>query len=244
MWQIPEINNDMQSLVKLCSISLLLFIVVAGCKKVEENNPPVITSVTLNPEAVTPGSSVIVEVKATDNDGDLIIYTYMPSAGTIFGTGSSVSWLAPDTAGIYPLIIKASDESGDYSIDSVSLVVSDIITPTELQGAATFPVGVTGDLSNSRVSLYASLADRIAGFPQKSMITGSGSFSIVNFTMQEIIPGDYYIDVWKDNDNSLTYSNGDFLGWYGSGDLLNPQLNKVSIIEGHTTHVNIQMYIY
>jgi len=236
----------MRSYINVFGLILLISVITAGCKKTTENNPPVITSVTLTPKVVNPDSSTVVQVKATDNDGDLIVYSYYPSAGIVIGSGSNVRWLAPDTAGIYSLIIKASDASGDYSSDSVSLTVSEIVTPTLLQGTATFAVGLEGDLSNSRVAIYASMADRIAGFPLKSMFTGSGSFSILNFTMdlKDIDPGDYFVDVWKDNDNSLTYSNGDYIGWYGSGDLLNPQLTKVHIVRGETAKVNIQMYIY
>jgi hypothetical protein len=236
--------HDMRSYINFIGFVLLVSFIIAGCKKTVENNPPVITSVTVSPKTVTPGSSTQVVVKATDNDGDLIVYSYVPSGGYILGTGSSVNWLAPDSVGDYTLIIKASDGSGDYSIDSISLAVREFVTPTQLKGTATFSVGVEGDLSNSRVSLYASLADREAGMPQKSIVTGSGSFSILNFTMDSITPGDYYIDIWKDNDNSLTHSNGDFLGWYGSGNLLNPQLTKQHFAEGETVTITMQMFIY
>jgi len=62
--------------------------------------------------------------------------------------------------------------------------------------------------------------------------------------MTGITPGVYYLDVWKDNDNSLTYSNGDYLGWYRSGNLLNKNLYQIQIAEGETKHITIQMYIY
>jgi hypothetical protein len=234
----------MRPYINIFSLLLLISIFIAGCKKTPENNPPVITSVTLNPKAVTPGSSILIQVKATDNDGDLIMYSYFPSAGIIAGTGANVSWLAPDTTGIYSLIIRASDDKGGVSTDSVTLVVSEFVTPTQILGKAIFSNGTQGDLSYSRVALYASLADRTADIPQKIAITKLGSFSIVNFEMDSITPGDYFLDVWKDNDNSETYSNGDFLGWYGSGDLLNPHLNKIHIVQGQTTEVIVQMYIY
>jgi hypothetical protein len=225
-------------------IILMISAAMAGCTKVKENNPPIITSVSLNPKIVTPGSSALIEVKATDNDGDLIIYSYTPSAGIVFGTGANVSWLAPDTAGVYSLKVKVSDDSGDYTMDSISLTVSNVTTPTQIKGTATFSTGLEGDLSYSRVSIYSSLADREADLPQKSIITGLGSFSIINFTMDSITPGDYYLDIWKDNDNSFSYSNGDYLGWYGSGNLLNPNLSMLHIVEGETTHINVQMFIY
>jgi hypothetical protein len=243
-WQ-PATSYTMRTYINLSGLILLISLSIAGCNKVEENNPPVITSVSLNPEIVNPDSLTIVKVKATDNDGDLIVYSYFPSGGFIIGTGASVRWLAPDSTGIYSLVIKASDDKGGVTVDSsASLEVREVVTPTRLHGTATFSTGTIGDLSNSRVALYASLADRIAGFPQKTMVVTSGSYSMINFTMEDVIPGDYFIDVWKDNDNSLTYSNGDFLGWCGSGDLLNPKLDKVQISEGQTVEVIIQMYIY
>jgi hypothetical protein len=235
---------DMRSYLNIFGLILLVTFIIAGCKRTEENNPPVITSVTLTPMVINPDSITSVQVKATDNDGDLIVYTYYPSAGIIFGTGSNVYWQAPDTVGVYQLKIKAADGSGDFSMDSISLRVSEYTKPTLLKGTATFASGTVGDLSHSRIALYASVADWISDSYQKSIISGSGSFSALNFTMSGIAPGDYYMDVWKDNDNSLSHSNGDFLGWYGSGDLLNPQLAKVHITEGETTEINVQMYIY
>jgi hypothetical protein len=243
-WQ-PATSYNMRSSINIIGLILLITFIATGCKKVEENNPPVITSVTLNPLVVNPDSSTMVKVKATDNDGDLIVYSYTPSGGIIIGNGANVRWLAPDSAGIYTLIIKASDDKGGVTIDSTAILeVREVVTPTQLQGTATFAVGMEGDISYSRVAIYASLADREAGLPQKSIITSSGNYSLVNFTMTGITPGDYYLDVWKDNDNSLTYSNGDYLGWYGSGNLLNQQLYQIQIAEGETKHITIQMYIY
>jgi hypothetical protein len=234
----------MRSYLNIFGLILLISFIVTGCNKKVENNPPVITSVTLSPKIVTPDSITMVKVKATDNDGDLIVYSYYPSAGAIFGTGANVIWHAPDSVGIYTLIVKASDGSGDSGIDSINLIVSEIPTPTQLEVTAAFAVGMEGDLSNSRISLFSSLADRIARFPQKTMLTGPGSFSILSFTMDSVPPGNYFIDVWKDNDNSSSFSNGDFLGWYGSGNLLNQQLDMVTILPGKKTEVIIQMYIY
>ncbi len=235
----------MRSYITIFGFILLISIISTGCKKTPENNPPVITSVSLSPKIVKPDSSAIVAVKASDNDGDLIVYSYLPSAGIIIGNGSNVRWVAPDSIGTYSLIVKASDDKGGVTIDSSArLEVREVVTPTQLKGTATFRNGLTGDLSNSRVALYASKADWISGFPQDTLMTKSGSFSIINFTMDNIAPGNYYVDIWKDNDNSFTHSNGDFLGWYGSGDLFNPQPDPVHISEGETTEIIIQMYIY
>ncbi len=56
-------------------------------------------------------------------------------------------------------------------------------------------------------------------------------------------PGNYYLDVWKDNDNDNVWSVGDFVGWYGSGALSAPALTEFQITEGQTVTINVSMIV-
>lgn len=190
-----------------------------------------------------PGSSALIEVTAIDNNGDNILYEYSPSAGTIIGIGSSVSWLPPATEGGYSLAIKASDNKGGVSYDTIKVMVSEKAIPTKVIGTATFPIGVYGNLTGSKIGLYESLSKWTAKQPFRTETTTEGSYSIVNFTMDDIVPGTYYLDIWKDNDNSSTWSKGDYIGWYGIGKKDNPSLKSFKVLKGQTIKVNLQMYI-
>lgn len=113
---------------------------------------------------------------------------------------------------------------------------------TQVTGTANFPAGTSGDLSNAKVSLYTTLDNWNWNQPIKfGAVTGAGAS--VTFTLTNVNPGNYYLDVWKDIDNSATWSSGDYVGWYGSGGLGSPMLTEFQIAEGETFTVTVQMYI-
>lgn len=115
-------------------------------------------------------------------------------------------------------------------------------TVTTVKGTASFIPGVSGDLSNAKVSLYTSVTEWQNNIPVKSVaVTGSGAN--VTFSMTGVLAGTYYLDVWKDVDNNAGWSAGDFVGWYGSGSLGSITLSPFQISDGGTFSANIQMYI-
>ena len=113
---------------------------------------------------------------------------------------------------------------------------------TQVTGTASFPAGTSGDLSNAKVSLYLTYDDWLNNSPIKfGAVSGSGA--TVNFTISGLNPGNYYLDVWKDIDNSGTWTSGDYVGWYGSGGLGAPALTPFMISTGQTFSCSITMYI-
>ena len=113
---------------------------------------------------------------------------------------------------------------------------------TTVKGTVSFPAGVSGDLSNAKVSLYTSLTEWQNNVPVKfGAVTGSGAS--VTFSLTSILAGTYYLDVWKDIDNSATWSVGDFVGWYGTGGIGNPSLTPFQVTDGATFTANVTMYI-
>ena len=113
---------------------------------------------------------------------------------------------------------------------------------TEVKGTASFPAGTSGDLSNSKVSLYTSYENWVSNQPIKfTAVSGSGAS--VSFTLTDVNPGNYYLDVWKDANNDGNWSSGDYVGWYGSGGLGSPSLTEFQISEGETFNATIQMYV-
>jgi hypothetical protein len=88
------------------------------------NQPPTINSLTAEKEASTLSESQIV-CEANDTDGDTLTYQWSADGGTIKGEGSSVAWVAPDTAGNYTVKVAVTDGKGGEATDSTTIVVID-----------------------------------------------------------------------------------------------------------------------
>ncbi|MBK6365197.1 MAG: hypothetical protein IPF52_17675 [Saprospiraceae bacterium] len=71
----------------------------------------------------------------------------------------------------------------------------------------------------------------------------NGVGAVVTFSLTNINPGNYYVDVWKDNDNNGFWSAGDFVGIYGNLNLGADGLTEVQVGQGQTVSINIDMFI-
>lgn len=228
----------------LTSSLIIALLLVVGCKKTTEpeNNAPVISSVTVTPPSVVANGIALVNVTATDADGDALTYSYAPNGGAISGAGASVNWTAPGSAGAFSVVATVTDGQGGEAQSSGNLNVTMPAVVTSVTGTAFFPAGVNGNLYNSKVSLYATWDDWVTNTPVIHVAT-SGSGANVSFTITGINPGNYYLDVWKDNDNDGFWTVGDFVGWYGSGGLGSQNLSLLQVTEGNTVTVNVTMWI-
>lgn len=212
-----------------------------SCKKDEKSNdPPVISSVMVTPNNVSANGMATVSVTATDPDNDNLSYSYNVSGGSINGNGATASWTAPSQEGAYSVTVSVSDGNGGEASGNASLSVQAAVT--QITGTASFPAGTAGDLANAKVSLYTSYDNWVANQP---ILHGGtqGSGANVTFTIPNVMPGAYYMDIWKDNDFSASWTAGDFVGWYGSGGLGSPSLTQFQIIQGQTMNINVQMLI-
>lgn len=226
--------------------SLLLLVLFAmsafgfiSCKK-DSNKNPVISSVTVNPSSVNANGTVSVAVVASDPDNDQLNYAYTVTGGAISGSGANITWTAPAMQGANTINVTVTDGKGGTASGNGILTVLPAVT--QITGTARFPAGVSGDLANSKVSIYTSYDNWNANQPIKfAAVTGSGA--TVSFSLTNVNPGNYYLDVWKDNDNSAFWSSGDFIGWYGSGGLGSPMLTEFQISQGQTVSLDVQMYI-
>ncbi len=104
------------------------------------NQPPTINSLTAEQETSTLTESQIV-CEANDADGDVLNYQWSADGGTITGEGSSIAWVAPDTAGSYTIEVAVTDGKGGKATDSTTIVVIDkpnqapIITGLTIDGS-------------------------------------------------------------------------------------------------------------
>ncbi|MFA7123018.1 MAG: SUMF1/EgtB/PvdO family nonheme iron enzyme [Candidatus Delongbacteria bacterium] len=103
------------------------------------NHSPVINSLIASSNSILEGDTIFLICTASDIDGDILSFTWEKSAGTIFGNGDSVSWVAPNYAD--SCIISCSVSDGYFS-DSDSTIIK-VYSPGELiyvQGG-TFQMG-------------------------------------------------------------------------------------------------------
>lgn len=217
---------------------VLLALALMGCGDDNSTNPtnhaPIISSISVNPSSVTAGASATVTVIASDSDGNTLNYGYVPNGGSISGSGSSVSWTAPSTAGAYSVAITVTDGNGGTATGTGSLTVTP--ASTGISGTARVAAGVQADLRNSLVRLFADYNDFQNDRTFRS-VAAQGSEYSVSFTFTNLPPGTYYLDLWKDMDNSTTYTNNDLYGIYGTYQWPNPVAAPVVVLEGQMTNV-------
>jgi len=233
-----KLPNILPAIICFLVPAVILFSISCN-EKVE--TIPMIDSITVAPDTVAAGGIALITVIAADQDGDELVYSYAPQAGKISGYGDSVYWFAPTKGGLYKTIVRVTDPSGNQTSDSIRLFVLNS-GKSEIVGTASFPENIIFDLSMAKVRIYTSIAARAAGQAADSTnVFGFGP--IVSYRFPLVTPGTYYLDVWKDMDNSLTFSSGDFLGWYGSGDFAAPVLKPIIVQDSISSQVQVQMNV-
>jgi hypothetical protein len=76
------------------------------------NNAPQVYSVTCSPPNVSKGGSTTVVCEASDPDGDTLSYDWTATKGTFSGSGSTVTWMAPNEDGTYTIRVTVTDGKG------------------------------------------------------------------------------------------------------------------------------------
>jgi hypothetical protein len=93
---------------------------------VSSNRAPVIISLTLERQNITPGGSTSVTCVANDPDGDAINYSWNAADGTISGTGNKISWISPNKVGDIAITCVVSDAKGGESKQTVLVKVAPV----------------------------------------------------------------------------------------------------------------------
>lgn len=109
------------------------------------NQEPTIGSLVPTSISVAPSDSTTITCTATDADGDTLTYTWTYSGGTVSGTGSSVTWMAPAAEGTYTIGVTVNDGKGGSATRDVSVTVAEVnndpVITSVTAGAATVPPG-------------------------------------------------------------------------------------------------------
>ena len=144
---IPKWALSLGGVAVAAVIAVVVIIAMAG-----GGNAPVITSVTPNPATVGLGGISNISCVATDPDGDTLSYAWDAQSGTITGSGDTITWQAPGTAGTYTINVTVNDGTG--RVADGSTVVSVVVTTGTIDiksnpaGAAVYLGGVdTGSIT-------------------------------------------------------------------------------------------------
>jgi len=100
-------------------------VIVIDTTTITENIPPQIISLTADPDMVILGLSSNINCIAEDLKGDEFLYNWIYHFGSITGSGSSVTWTAPNTIGTYLILCEVNDGNGGSCKDSILISVED-----------------------------------------------------------------------------------------------------------------------
>ncbi len=110
-------------------------------------------------------------------------------------------------------IYNCSEDSPVVATTTVATTTIPLTTAT-ISGVGSLPAGTAGSIQNTQVALYNSVDDW-AFFRTFKFTACDGNG---NYIMAVVVPGVYFMDAWKDNDNDGVWgSSGDFIWWNGSG---------------------------
>jgi hypothetical protein len=91
---------------------------------VSGNRAPIIASLSLDRQNITPGGSTSVTCVANDPDGDIVRYSWSAGDGTISGTGNKISWISPNKVGDMGITCVVSDDKGGEARQTVLVKVA------------------------------------------------------------------------------------------------------------------------
>ncbi|MCK4856802.1 MAG: hypothetical protein KAT58_02425 [candidate division Zixibacteria bacterium] len=247
------------SALKIGMVLVVLTFFVVSCSSDDNgtdsvNHNPTITVSCSPSQLSSSGGTVTVSATASDQDGDPLTYTYSASFGTGLPSGStsssSASWTLPQNTGTnsqqYQVTVTVSDGKGGTASASGGVTVAAAAAQTtNISGTCSLQAGMTGNLDNGRVAIYTSIAEWAADAPVRWVAAvGVGLGATATYTISNVVPGNYFIDYFKDNDNSASYTINDFFGWYGSGAYPNNiQLTQFQAIEGQTATINMTIIV-
>jgi len=122
--------------LKLGILALLFvaLIIFSGCGGTTPpiNHSPTIIILTADSSSININQSITITSIATDQDGDTLTYIWTKVGGTISGSGSVITWIAPSTAGTYAITCIVSDGRGGQDSESVNIEVFELDDETKI----------------------------------------------------------------------------------------------------------------
>jgi len=86
--------------------------------------PPVVASIAAEPASVQAGQQTTITISAYDMTGTAVTYAWYATDGTVAGTGNTVTWTAPNTAGTYTVTCLVQNGRSEGTNERVSITVT------------------------------------------------------------------------------------------------------------------------
>jgi hypothetical protein len=88
-----------------------------------QNQNPIISAITCDPDTVLLGETSTIVVSASDPDGDPLTYVYTSTSGSVSGNGNSATFTAGNTPGEASVNVTVGDDRGGSVNSSISLLM-------------------------------------------------------------------------------------------------------------------------
>jgi len=100
---------------------VVIIFLLGGCTPATHS--PTIISLEAEPEVVLPSGNCQIRCITSGGDSDKLSYEWSASAGDIDGDGATVTWNAPDSEGIYNIMVRVTDGKGGQVSESIAVRV-------------------------------------------------------------------------------------------------------------------------
>jgi hypothetical protein len=114
-------------------------------------------------------------------------------------------------------------------------------TSGSITGTVALSPGMSGDLGNSRVAVYSSYDDWNNDRVMRQQ-AAQGVGAQISFTITNLPPGTYYLDVWKDVDNDGAFDFGDFYGVHGTIQWPTVTPAPIPVVAGQSSPASVLIY--
>lgn len=112
-------------------------------------------------------------------------------------------------------------------------------TTGTISGVISLPPGSAGSTSNTRVAIYQDFDD----WQNDRFFRQIGAGQDGSYSFDNVNPGTYYFDAWKDNNNNGAIDTGDFFGVLGQNSLGNFRPTPQEVRAGENAGFSFQIFI-
>jgi hypothetical protein len=184
------------------------------------NYPPRIKSLTPDSSTVLLKHSTFIYCTAADRDSNTLSYSWNASGGSIVGSGSLITWNAPDTTGTFVVRCVVSDTHGAQASAADTIAVVQAINHSPVIQRLKASPGKINLGASSTISCFAMDPDSNALTYHWSTANGSlsGAASVVSWQSPQNA-GNYYIQCTVDDGHGGTAADSvglevrDFSNW-------------------------------
>ena len=178
------------------------------------NYPPEIQLMTISDSYLELGGTANILCRASDPNGDILSYSWAADGGSVDGTDSLATYIAPDIEGIYHITCSVKDPAGDSVSANISALVNDpgngqtgnLVASYEFAGNLLDQ----SDYGNDGVPLSIVYADDMFGnpsqavsFPLSTSLVKVYNTGILNFRDGLSFTGWIYADSFFDRESYI-----------------------------------------